>query len=117
MIYYGIKPESLGQLGSIGKQIQNSKDNSVFIKVKFLRPYGVAYLDQVMEQVCEERPSLRLASTYGELNQYLKQCGFNRLAHGCELFREFPQQDNHPDSEVSRRFSSRRNESCTVDKG
>jgi hypothetical protein len=93
VIYYGIRPESLGQLGGLGRQIENCRDNNALIKVKFLRPYGVAYLDQFIEDLVKNQPALHVSSTYGELNQYLKQCGFPHLADVSLFHPPFPQNE------------------------
>lgn len=87
MQFYGITPQSYGQLGVHGKQIKNSKETGV-IKVNFLRPYCIAYLDQIILKY--KNKDFKLKSTYKEANQYLKQCGFEFLAETTEICDKFP---------------------------
>lgn len=76
MQYYGIKPASFGQLGVHGKQIKKSDDIGI-LKIKFLRPYCIAYIDQII--LNHKKKKFSIESTYREANQYLKQCGFEFL--------------------------------------
>lgn len=92
MRYYGIRPESLGQLGVLGRQVKECSTKRVELKVEFLRPYGVAYLDQVMLAVRQKR-EMKLASTYPQVNRYLKQTSFEHLASRAPLGEPFPQND------------------------
>jgi len=91
LLYYGIKPESIGQLGVLARQIFRCEDKRALLKVKFIRPYGVAYLDQVVLSL-KDRKSFRVASTYPEVNQYLKQCGFTHLPTNAPCGNPFPQE-------------------------
>lgn len=94
MLYYGVKPESLGQLGVLGRQIQESTDRRTELKVKFLRPYCVAYLDQVvLVSNRSQNKTLELDSAYPEVNRYLKQVGFEHLAKKAPLGKVFPETD------------------------
>ncbi|MDG7001365.1 MAG: hypothetical protein JRN15_19890 [Nitrososphaerota archaeon] len=93
MLYYGIKPESLGQLGALGRQVCQCQEEVVELKVKFLRPYGVAYLDQMMLYEKGTRTRRYLVSTYPNVNQYLKQIGFKHLHPKAEGQKPFPQED------------------------
>jgi len=93
LLYYGIKPESFGQLAVIGRQIHEARTDDARIKVKFVRPYGIVYLDQLMLNASSQRPLLRVSSTYSEVNRYLKQSGFNHLTKHCDLSNEFPTED------------------------
>lgn len=93
MLYYGIKPESLGQLGVLGKQILERRGEAVELKVNFLRPYGIAYLDQVMLKEKETAPRISVCSTYPRVNQYLKQCSFGHLPKGAKCDKPFPQDE------------------------
>jgi hypothetical protein len=92
LLYYGIKPESIGQLGVLARQIIQCVDKHALLKVKFVRPYGVAYLDQFVLNLKDQR-NLRVASTYPEVNQYLKQCGFKHLVRNAPCGNPFPQQE------------------------
>lgn len=93
LLYYGIKPESLGQLGVLGKQISRCADKVVQLKVNFLRPYGVAYLDQVMIKERDSVSGKSVCSTYPRVNQYLKQCGFCHLPKEVKCDEPFPQNE------------------------
>ncbi len=93
MLYYGIKPESLGQLGVLGRQICQCEEKVVELKVKFLRPYGVTYLDQMMLSERTARMRRHLVSTYANVNQYLKQSGFKHLYPKADCDKPFPQDD------------------------
>lgn len=93
MLYYGIKPESLGQLGVLGKHASQCGGKVVELKVNFLRPYGVAYLDQVMLQEREAKSGMTLCSTYPRVNQYLRQCGFAHLPQQAKYDKPFPQDE------------------------
>jgi hypothetical protein len=92
LLYYGIKPESIGQLGVLARQIIQCVEGSALLKVKFIRPYGVAYLDQFILNLKDRRNS-RVASTYPEVNQYLKQCRFKHLPRNAPCGNPFPQQE------------------------
>lgn len=93
MLFYGIKPESLGQLGVLGKQVCKCERGTVELRVDFLRPYGVAYLDQMMLHQRGGHAKLRLVSAYPRVNQYLKQSGFKFLYSKAECGKAFPQED------------------------
>jgi hypothetical protein len=88
MLFYGIKSESFGQLSVLGRQIERSSENCIQMKVKFLRPYCVAYLDQFMSNFSIDK---KIESTYPEVNQYLFQCGFNYLSDNAIKTGDFPQ--------------------------
>jgi hypothetical protein len=92
VLFFGIKPESLGQLGVLGRQVKECDVKSLEIKAKFLRPYGVAYLDQILLREKISR-TLSLSSSYPEVNRYFKQVGFEHLAKKAELGAPFPQED------------------------
>lgn len=89
MLYYGISPESFGQLGVWARQIRDCKDLKVEIKTKFVRPYCIAYLDQVVLQELENK-TFSIASTYPEVNRYLAQASFEHLSPKTKLARAFP---------------------------
>jgi anti-sigma regulatory factor (Ser/Thr protein kinase) len=90
MLYYGIKPESFGQLGVLGKQIRNARESVAQLKVRFLRPYCVAYLDQFVSD-CPHCDTIKIESTYPEVNQYLSQCKLAYLSPGAVKMGGFPQ--------------------------
>jgi hypothetical protein len=92
LLYYGIKPESIGQLGVLARQITQCVGKSALLKVKFVRPYGVAYLDQFVLNLRDQK-NLRVASTYPQVNQYLKQCGFKHLPRDAPCGNPFPQEE------------------------
>ena len=66
-------------------------NRDAIIKVEFLRPYGLVYLDQIMLKDCEKYPTKKLYSSYPKANRYLKQCGFRHLKNGVALSDPFPQ--------------------------
>ncbi len=94
MLYYSNKPESLGQLGTLGRQVVGGEDDGARIRVKFLRPYCVAYLDQtLLAHNKGSRSGRRVSSEYPEVNQYLRQTGFEFVTEGAKTSRAFPQRD------------------------
>jgi len=90
--FYGIKRESLGQLGVIGRQIQSCQGGCVELKVEFVRPYCVAYMDLVMQGENRKRV-LKLICTNPQVNRYLKQVGFEYLPKRARMASPFPQKD------------------------
>jgi len=92
MRYYAVTPESFGQLGVFGRQIQKCTPDRIDLKVEFVRPYCVAYLDQTMLTESRAR-SINLTSTYKKVNRYLRQINFEHLAPRALLAKPFPQQD------------------------
>ncbi len=93
MRYYGVTPESFGQLGVFERQISECTSKVVSLKTDFLRPYCIAYLDQVMLSEQEGKPGFRLMSSYPRVNQYLKQCRFTHLHKEAECVNPFPQEE------------------------
>lgn len=93
MLYYSINPQSFGNIGSLGGQIDNSISEHTPLKVKFLRPYCVAYLDQILLKDYNVKRNKKIFSTYNCANQYLKQCGFQHLSPHATFDEEFPQQN------------------------
>lgn len=93
MRYYSINPESYGQLGIFEKQIQKCNGNEATIKVAFLRPYGIAFLHQIMMNENIVNSNKKVCSSYPNANQYLKQCGFNFLPKKVVCGKEFPQEN------------------------
>lgn len=93
MIYFGINPASYGQLGIFEKQIKLCSENVATIKVKFLRPYGIAFLHQILINELYENSEKKLHSTYPDANQYLKQCGFEFLHKKAKCQNEYPQEN------------------------
>lgn len=67
-------------------------DKSALLKVKFIRPYGIAYLDQFILNL-QDRRNFRVASTYPEVNQYLRQCGFGHLPKHAPCASSYPQDE------------------------
>lgn len=67
-------------------------DRSALLKVKFIRPYGLAYLDQFILNL-KDRRNFSVASTYPEVNQYFKQCGFRHLRKSAPCGNPFPQEE------------------------
>ena len=92
-MFYGIKPQSLGQLGVLGRQLSGCEESVVKLKVRFLRPYGVAYLDQMMLYNKGTQKRRHLISTYPNVNQYLKQSSFMHLHPKADCGKPFPQAD------------------------
>lgn len=91
MQYYGIAPASFNALVPFEKQILKS-DNLCELKVKFLRPYGVIFLEQLI--LTEKRQNFKIHSTYCEANQYLKQTGFKHLHKNAKCMdKDFPESD------------------------
>ena len=91
MRFFGIAPKSFGQLGVYEKQVCARSTDNVVIKAGFLRPYCVAYLDQLVRQYRNHTP-LTLASSYSAVNRYLQQSGFEFMPPVCELGDPFPEE-------------------------
>ncbi|MDP1676381.1 MAG: hypothetical protein Q8L88_05890 [Bacteroidota bacterium] len=90
MRYFGINPKSFGQLAVFKKQIEQNKTDLKILKVEFLRPYCIAYLDQILQTYNKEK-QLFIGSIYPKANQYLKQVGFEFVhsnSKGCESFKQ-----------------------------
>lgn len=87
--YFSIKPESLGQLGRFEKKLKSNTTKDVEIPSEFLRPYCVAYLDQLLFSINENTKKL-IFSKHPKANRYLKQCGFSYLSKKAELSDPFP---------------------------
>ena len=92
MLYYNISAKSFNALAQIEKAIIKSK-NECELKVKFLRPYCVTFLEQII--LNEKSSEFKIFSKYKEANQYLKQINFDYLSSRAE----FPQ-EKFPDSEI-----------------
>lgn len=91
MLLYGIGAASFGQLGNLGAKILACTNRNAVVKVKFVRPYWVAYIDQTMLTAKNNGGPGTLSSTYPEVNQYLKQCRLSHLAENASCGTAFPQ--------------------------
>lgn len=91
MQFYGITPASFNALVPFEKQILK-RNSFCELKVKFLRPYGVIFLDQLI--LNEKDANFKIHSTYCEANQYLKQIGFKHLHKNAKCMdNDFPETD------------------------
>lgn len=90
MRYFGIKPESFGQLGVYERHITQRQTENVVIKTEFVRPYCVAYLDQVIRQHHQKSDRLTISSSYPSVNRYLEQCSFEYITPDSNLGEPFP---------------------------
>lgn len=91
MQFYGIKPASFNALAPFEKQILSSS-KSCELKVQFLRPYCIIFLDQLI--LNEKEKNFKIHSTYREANQYLKQTGFKHLHKSAKcMVRDYPESD------------------------
>lgn len=91
MQFYGITPASFNALVPFEKQILKS-NNLCELKVKFLRPYGVIFLDQLI--LNEKGHNFKIHSSYCDANQYLKQIGFKHLHKNAKCMdKDFPEID------------------------
>jgi len=89
--YYGIAPASFNALVTFEKQILKS-DNLCELKVQFLRPYCIIFLDQLI--LTEKGVNFKIHSTYCDANQYLKQTGFKHLHKSAKCMeKDFPESD------------------------
>jgi hypothetical protein len=88
--FFSINPESFGRLGSYGNRIKNRSNHIIELKTEFLRPFCIVYLDQIIQK--EKDSNLKLASTYPNVNQYLKQFGFKHLPDRFRAAQKFPQE-------------------------
>jgi len=89
--FFSINPESFGRIGSYGYRIKSRNKNVVELKTAFLRPFCIVYLDQVILK--EKDKKIKLISTYPDVNQYLKQCGFDHLPNNAKTGNSFPQDE------------------------
>lgn len=88
MRFFSIKPASFNGLVSLGNRIMKSGSKEVEIKCEFIRPYCVAYLDQLISSANKK---LKIYSKYPTVNQYLKQIKFPYLHHKASLKEAFPE--------------------------
>jgi hypothetical protein len=89
MKYYSIKPESFGQLTHFNSAIKKSRSEIIEIKCGFLRPYCVAYLDQLLQHECNKR-EIKIYSTEPGVNTYLSQVKLKYLYKKAPLAENFP---------------------------
>lgn len=73
MRLFSIRPASFNGMVSLGNRIIKSKDDIFIFKTEFLRPFCVAYLDQIISSF---NPNLKIYSSYPNVNQYLNQIKF-----------------------------------------
>jgi len=91
LLYYGINSKSFNALSHLEKPITKNKDFCK-LKVEFLRPYCVVFLEQVI--LNEKNIDFKICSKYKTTNQYLKQIHFNYLYQDSEFSNtEFPESD------------------------
>jgi len=88
--YFGIKYTSFGQLARYEKALRICNNDILDIKAKFLRPYCVAYLDQLFQKYNGIK-STQLNSKHTSANRYLQQCEFKYLNTIAKLSKRFPQ--------------------------
>ncbi len=88
MTYQSIYPKSIQQLPKIKDELQNSKEDYAVIKLKFIRPYCVAYLDQTIRYIRKEK-DIRLMPWQSKVHQYLDQCGFEFLLGNCSHAKKY----------------------------
>ena len=92
MLYDGIKPESFGMLGTVERAITAKEDDELQLKAKFLRPYCVAFFDQLILQR-KKKGRFVLSSSYPTVNQYLRQVSFEHLKTDCAVEGSFPEEE------------------------
>ena len=78
MIYHSIKPESINTLPAFKLQLEKCKEECLYSRIKFLRPYCVSYLDQLF-LVNQERNNILFLPEDRKVHKYLSQCGFEFL--------------------------------------
>ncbi|MFA6977868.1 MAG: hypothetical protein WC209_00990 [Ignavibacteriaceae bacterium] len=88
MFVQTINPKTISKLPELRKQIELSKDEYAETKLKFIRPYCVAYLDQAMRTIRKNKEVL-LMPIHPDVHQYLKQCGFEFLYGKCKNAESF----------------------------
>ena len=89
--YYSIKHKSFGQLARYETSLNKCSGNILNISAEFLRPYCVAYLDQLFLKT-NIKSKLLLKSKHSTANRYLQQCGFKYLHPSAEFSKPFPQE-------------------------
>lgn len=77
-----LNPKTISRLPELRKQIETSEEEYAETNLKFVRPYCVAYLDQVMRTIRKSKQVL-LMPIHPKVHQYLKQCGFEFLYGNC----------------------------------
>ncbi len=82
MFVQTINPKSISELPKLKRLIECSADEYAETKLKFIRPYCVAYLDQSMREIRKTKDVL-LMPLHPTVHQYLKQCGFEFLYGNC----------------------------------
>ncbi len=82
MIYQSIDQKSISTLPKFKKELEKCKDEYLYTRLKFLRPYCVSYLDQLFIKYGESINKLFLPEDR-KVHKYLDQCGFNYLYGNC----------------------------------
>ncbi len=90
MSYQSIDPKSIQKLPDLHKKIENTKSDYVDIKLKFIRPFYVTYLDQIF-RLHQKVKEIKLLPWKKEIHKYLEQCGFEFLYGKCPETKEFDQ--------------------------
>lgn len=88
MIYQSIDPKSISSLSRFKIELERCKDEFLYSKLKFLRPYCVSYLDQLFLKNGEKNSKLFLPEDR-KVHKYLYQCGFEHLYGNCPNVADF----------------------------
>ncbi|MBL7975195.1 MAG: hypothetical protein JNJ85_09800 [Candidatus Kapabacteria bacterium] len=89
MRLYGLTHASFSALNHFNTSLANANE-IVELKVEFMRPYCVAYLDQML---LAKHPNKKVYSSYPKVNQYLHQVDLVWYESKSRRSLEFPQQD------------------------
>ncbi len=87
MRFFSIRPPSFNGLVRLGNGLQQPSSGTAVFHSEFLRPYCVAYLDQLLRN---DDTLQYIRSEYPTVNRYLKQVGFDHLAPDSEISNPFP---------------------------
>jgi len=90
MSYQSIKPKSIQKLPEINKQLEKCSSDHIDTKLKFVRPFFVAYLDQTF-RVYRKQQEITLMPWHMDTHKYLEQCDFEFLFGNCSSAKEFDQ--------------------------
>lgn len=90
MSYQSIDPKSIQRLPELNKQLEKCSSDHVETKLKFVRPFFVAYLDQTFRTYRREK-EITLMPWHKNTHKYLEQCGFEYLLGNCSSAKEYDQ--------------------------
>lgn len=88
MTFQSIDPKSITTLPRFKKELEKSKGEYLYSRLKFMRPYCVSYLDQLF-LIIQEKSNILFLPQDRKVHKYLYQCGFEHLYGECPDVAEF----------------------------